>query len=326
MNENRSIQEFVYDGVTFLVPHIDLLPPHTAEELAAIKGSIARVGVLDPIKVVKGRNLVIDGHTRLTIARELGIPLKQVPFREIDADDDIATMMAVFCNTVRRNLDKEAKARLARELRRRCHWSSSKIATATGFPEATVRRYLAEPLQEGEEPLPGAVVGRDGKTYPAHHEPPRRPAGGASPEAGRSNERPDDGSSPGHADPPQAEGAPAPEPFIPGDAWEGGMPAPCDVDPCADEYPEPDYDAATDSHPDDDCDPPGDDEQGGGAGAAPSAPAKPPVSDVEMNCKRATESLGALLRALSRLGLYPDTRDWLRNIKKAIDDRRRQAA
>src|SRR4051794_3125034 len=61
-----------------------LIPLQSRGELLALEESIKAEGNLDPLLIWKGRNIVLDGHTR----RELCIKhKKQVKIREIDLPD-----------------------------------------------------------------------------------------------------------------------------------------------------------------------------------------------------------------------------------------------
>jgi ParB-like chromosome segregation protein Spo0J len=66
-------------SVRGLAKATDLVPTHgltqSRRAFEALKQSIARNGIRDPIKYVEanGRRYVVDGHHRLRAARELGI-------------------------------------------------------------------------------------------------------------------------------------------------------------------------------------------------------------------------------------------------------------
>lgn len=67
------------------------LYPQTEAERAALRASIQAHGILDPIKVTPDM-VVLDGHNRLAVARELGIPELTVPYQVVTTDDPKAWM------------------------------------------------------------------------------------------------------------------------------------------------------------------------------------------------------------------------------------------
>ncbi len=83
-----------------------LIPLQAKGELLALEESIKREGCRDPLLVWKGRNVVLDGHTR----RELCIRhKKQVKVREIDLPDEKAAIEFILqIQRQRRNLTREA--------------------------------------------------------------------------------------------------------------------------------------------------------------------------------------------------------------------------
>src|SRR4051812_13023375 len=87
-------------------PYKDAVRRHTPAERARLKALLAQVGkVLDPIEVTRdGR--VIDGHTRLELARELGFD--EVPVLIVDAASEAEEWaLAVELNVARRHLTPE---------------------------------------------------------------------------------------------------------------------------------------------------------------------------------------------------------------------------
>src|SRR4051794_30418997 len=82
VSDQQEAKPFVIeiDGQKFNCPFYDLVPRPSDEEYADLKTSIEDNGILDPVKLITDTDDVIDGHTRLLIAKELGIPLKNIPF------------------------------------------------------------------------------------------------------------------------------------------------------------------------------------------------------------------------------------------------------
>lgn len=132
-----------------------LLVPLTTEEKALLAESLRREGCRDPLTVWAGENVVLDGHARLKLCRELGIPFS---LRQIDLPDRQAAREWVWQNqTGRRNLRPSAAAYtrgvLYRSIKKRPgartdlsswpharKWASQDVAKFFGVDESTVRR------------------------------------------------------------------------------------------------------------------------------------------------------------------------------------------
>jgi len=83
-----------------------LIPLQSRGELLALDESIKVEGCLDPLLIWKGRNIVLDGHTRLGLCIKYK---KLVPVREIDLPDEkAATEYILDIQRQRRNLTREA--------------------------------------------------------------------------------------------------------------------------------------------------------------------------------------------------------------------------
>lgn len=83
-----------------------LIPLQSKGELRALEDSVQKEGCREPVTVWKGRNTLLDGHTR----RELAIKhKKQVKVREIDLPDEKAAIEYILeIQRQRRNLTREA--------------------------------------------------------------------------------------------------------------------------------------------------------------------------------------------------------------------------
>jgi len=83
-----------------------LIPLQSRGEFLALERSIKDEGCRDPLLVWKGRNVVLDGHTR----RDLCIHLKkQVKVREVELPDERAAVEYILeLQRQRRNLTREA--------------------------------------------------------------------------------------------------------------------------------------------------------------------------------------------------------------------------
>jgi hypothetical protein len=168
MQEVETVME--YDGRFFTLRYLTLVPPQTEDVLAALKKSIREHGVLDAVKITHD-DIVIDGTTRLRLAKKNGIPLKDVPLIEMQLSDEDATVLAVSLNSVRRQLTKEHRVLMAHRLRRRS-LTLAKIAKAIGCSVVSAHAYLDEPDPEGDgQDAVTEVEGADGKVRPAKYRP-----------------------------------------------------------------------------------------------------------------------------------------------------------
>jgi hypothetical protein len=87
-----------------------LVPRVTAEEYQTMKESIRVHGIREPI-VLNGKKIIIDGHTRFQIAKELGI--KELPTRdEIYENPYLEKMTVIELNLHRRQLNTAQKCEL----------------------------------------------------------------------------------------------------------------------------------------------------------------------------------------------------------------------
>src|SRR5262249_23792420 len=154
-----------YEGRTFTLSYVELIPRHTDEELESLKLSIQQFGILDPVKHTPD-DVIVDGATRLILAHNLGIPLSQVPMKEVSSEtaDDLAVQLAF----AHRAGTRERRVILAHRLRQ-LGWSLRRIAKALGVSHESVARYHSEPVGDSgvTNVTPERVQGADGKTYAA---------------------------------------------------------------------------------------------------------------------------------------------------------------
>lgn len=135
----------------------DILDPATE---AALRASIERHGVLVPVAIDQNGE-IIDGHHRARIARELDVSF-DVRRHKI-RDEDHARELAITLNADRRQLTLEQRRAVVADLRASGH-STRAIAGAVGVTHPTVLNDLSG----GKSLPPEEIIGRDGKTYPAH--------------------------------------------------------------------------------------------------------------------------------------------------------------
>src|SRR6185437_11728059 len=87
-----------------------VLPPPPPEIYEAIKDSILKNGVLEPILITPDMT-IIDGHVRHRICREIG--LKKCPYRVVKVSGEAERIeLAITLNADRRTLTREERRRL----------------------------------------------------------------------------------------------------------------------------------------------------------------------------------------------------------------------
>jgi len=128
---------------TLAMPYKDLLPPLASAEFEALKASIEREGVRDPI-LVDEAGAILDGHHRYRIAPET--PRRTVP----GLSEGQKRAFVLASNFHRRNLSPEQKAELrerqieiARALKEEGD-AQENIAIRLGISQKTVSQWLAD--------------------------------------------------------------------------------------------------------------------------------------------------------------------------------------
>lgn len=144
----------------------DLIPPPTPEERAALKASIEADKIRDPITLWETGRVVLDGHTRIEIHRELGRGDDEIPERIMrfdTADDAMAWMIENQCG--RRNLSASQRAMLAERLatlkRGRAESNAQICASTQSTAAATMgvsRRLVQTARKVAEEAAPEVVA------------------------------------------------------------------------------------------------------------------------------------------------------------------------
>jgi ParB-like chromosome segregation protein Spo0J len=113
------------------------LPPPL--EYEALKADIAARGIQVPVEFDENGN-VLDGHTRLQIAGELGLTsfprVVRAGLSEVEKQEH-----ALALNLSRRHLTRDQRRHVVVTLRGR-GWSSRRIAAVTGISAPTVLRDL----------------------------------------------------------------------------------------------------------------------------------------------------------------------------------------
>ena len=144
-----------------------VLPPLPPEEYAALRDHIARHGVEEPL-LVTSENVILDGHERYRIIRELG--LRRYPIRIVgNVSEPERRERAIALNLLRRHLSNADRQHWLEELiRLNPHRSSRDLAAAAKVSQSTAARAKAKVL--GTESSDSVEVhGLDGKTR--HYKP-----------------------------------------------------------------------------------------------------------------------------------------------------------
>lgn len=140
----------------------NVFPTPAKLDLHLLKDSIRQNGVLNAVIVWKGKGIIVDGHNRIRICKELGIPyaVEEMEFEDIDA----AKIWMVKNQLGRRNVPPFVKVEmvltlepmLREEARKREHTGIKMQGNPTEiFPEGTgeTRNVL------------GAMIGISGRTF-----------------------------------------------------------------------------------------------------------------------------------------------------------------
>jgi phage N-6-adenine-methyltransferase len=149
-------------GTAGVAPY-QVMPPLPRHIEAALRASIQRFGVLQPVTQDQHGN-TLDGHHRARIADDLGVSYRVDIVSVCDADE--ARDIARTLNADRRQLTEEQRRRVVAELRGDGH-SVRAIAGALGVGKSTVDRDVAQLSRAGQLEQPEQVTGLDGKQRPA---------------------------------------------------------------------------------------------------------------------------------------------------------------
>lgn len=143
--------------------------PPTFPELAGVeydvlRDDVATRGVLVPVEIGAVTGQVLDGRARVRACEELGITRYPRVVRAGLLTDEDRQAHSRALNLLRRHLSQQERAAHVRALRL-AGWSSRTIAQETGASQSTVVRDLRSRPESDDSPA--AVVGADGKSYPA---------------------------------------------------------------------------------------------------------------------------------------------------------------
>lgn len=157
VNERKS---WAYKEIKIDEELAALVPPLAKDELAQLEQSLLKEGCRDPLVVWKGKNILLDGHNRLSLCRRHNIPFE---VNDVDLPDREAAKAFVVQNQLgRRNLSSEAVSYLRGKtylLEKQGHGGDRRKARASDQSDRlkTAQRLAAD-LQVGE-----ATIRRDGR-------------------------------------------------------------------------------------------------------------------------------------------------------------------
>jgi hypothetical protein len=123
-----------------------VLRPLLAEELAALRESLARDGLLQDL-IIDQHGVLLDGYHRLELCPELGIPLR---FRQVTVQGDAAHWIRGL-QKARRNLDRaEMRKLIAEQVIADPSKSNERIARITGASAPTVASVRSGLVADGK--------------------------------------------------------------------------------------------------------------------------------------------------------------------------------
>lgn len=142
----------------------EVMIPLSTEDWLRLRESIQRYGIRVPLSILRN-GTVLDGHHRLEIAQELGIP--HVPVQVLDlAEERDQLVWMIRANLDRRQLTEGQRAVMAKRLyeleQRR---ASERRAQAPGLPLGTKKSHVENFPQQGRaRELAAQTVGISGRT------------------------------------------------------------------------------------------------------------------------------------------------------------------
>lgn len=149
-----------------------VMPELSPDEYQELKADIAKNGVVVPVLVDEDGN-IIDGHNRVQIAKELGIPYP-VEMRD-DLDDAGKRGLAFALNLNRRHLNREQRrALIAESLKADPQLSNREHERRTGSHKNTVQSVREELESTGQIAQSDKRVSADGRERPST-QPERKP-------------------------------------------------------------------------------------------------------------------------------------------------------
>lgn len=142
------------DGDRYRLPYLELIPQNVSAE--SLRSSIEEDGIEYPI-IVDEENNVIDGMTRLYLAKDLGLSSQEVPIKRANFDErEDGWEKAIELNAVRRQLSASMRRELIREIVSRKNWRKpsihvSDLARLLGVHKSTISRDLDQIYGDEQE-------------------------------------------------------------------------------------------------------------------------------------------------------------------------------
>lgn len=141
------------DGREFRLPYLDVLPQNVS--LGSLEESIREEGIEYPI-IVDDDDKVIDGMTRLYVARKLDLSLDEIPVERAEVSDEEAGWeKAIELNAVRRQMSTSMRRETIERIVDRKDWADprehvSDLARLLGVHKSTISRDLDELFADSE--------------------------------------------------------------------------------------------------------------------------------------------------------------------------------
>jgi ParB-like chromosome segregation protein Spo0J len=161
------------EDVVVIDPEIEaLIPSLKPDEQSKLRESIKTEGCRDPLVVWKGHNILLDGHNRYAICRDLGIQFK---IAELDFPDKDHAMLWILRNQLgRRNLsDFQFKLlvgqeyELEKKLTPNPHGTNQHSEEVRGQSDLKPKKKTAEKIAE-EHGISEKTVKRSDDLYGSH--------------------------------------------------------------------------------------------------------------------------------------------------------------
>ncbi|WP_231911579.1 MT-A70 family methyltransferase [Candidatus Nitrosocaldus cavascurensis] len=125
-----------------------LLPIISEEEYNALKSSIEREGIRLPL-VINPKKVLLDGYTRLRIAKELGI--EKVPIAMVDTASEIEEKELILTlNAYRRHLNTAQKVEIALKLLE-LEREKARLRQLAGLKQFSAKKVEREKVEREEE-------------------------------------------------------------------------------------------------------------------------------------------------------------------------------
>lgn len=152
------------DGAMNAIPY-QVMPPPSDDDYAALEASIIEHGICTPVEVDEHGN-ILDGHTRVQIAQELGLAEWPVIVKS-GMSEEQKRAYARNINVARRHLTaKQKRAMIEDQLRDQPSLADRAIAAMLSVDHKTVAKHRKTLVDGGEIPHHDEREGKDGVRQP----------------------------------------------------------------------------------------------------------------------------------------------------------------